>query len=264
MTKITVVVRTNGERTIDLCCRLLQEQIDPGYVFVINEKPFFSAVEKTFAIGAGTDTQYLFALDADVLLFRDAINYTVSEAERKMNDHVFRIDFPILDKFRDRVIGSHLYNNAYSKAFLEFLNANPESPTYLRAESDNIGRFSQAFGLDWAGIEPKHSVGYHDYHQFLKDIVRKYASRYQRCLIDNNLDATVGGLHDKIARDPNDMEYRFVMDTLLGHMAGSPPAIADLLKKYNVREIGPLDDAEMRKITASIPPVNNRAFKVSE
>jgi len=216
-----IVVRTNNERTVEACKTILMEQAQPNNVAVIREKPFFSAVRKTFELGAESGTRWLLALDADILLFPRALDTICREAKTKMTDSVFRIDFPLMDKFRGKVCGTHLYNNRYSAQFVEHVDGDSEAPHYLRTESDNVVRFCKPLGLDFHRIVPDDVVGMHDYHQFYAQIFNKFTARYQRCLVDNDLDKVRASIERGQSSAPEDKDFAVAMAGL-GAFNGSP------------------------------------------
>ena len=258
MGDLSVVLRTNGERTRELCRRLVEEELGWGHLEVIEEKPFFQAVRRTFAIGAKSGTPYLLGLDADVLLFRGALTHMVQIAQKLMQDHVLRIDFPLIDLFRGRTIGVHFYNNAYSRAFGEFLDREPAAAQKMRVESDNIRDFAAGRGLSWADLSPGPPVAWHDYHQYLGDICRKYETRYARCLVDGNLVPIMENLERRLQAQPGDLDAAFAWHTLRSCSRGEPVITADLRARYGVAERPPLGEEEMAAIREQLPAMGSQ------
>jgi glycosyltransferase involved in cell wall biosynthesis len=206
-----LVFRVSGERTETLAASLARAQVPPSRFHAIRETPFFNAVRKTFEIGADAKADYLVALDADILLFPDAIEYMLFEARKRDSKRFFRIDFAVYDKFRGRMTGVHFYNNRFSADFRDFLSRRPESADVLRKEYDNVNAFCEEGNLQYRDI-PHFIVGKHDYFQYFSKIVRTAQSRYFRCLRDRNLEVIRGFLERKTLECPDDADYSAALE----------------------------------------------------
>jgi hypothetical protein len=200
--KILVVLRRAGERTADLAKSLAEAQTD---VVVVEERPFFRAVVKTFQVGdENPEYDWLLALDADVLLHDVAIKNIVGWLSRFDND-LLRADFRVADKFRGTVYaGCHAYNNRYSAAVLEILASPSFEPGVKRPESSSMRLVKNKLGLKsmYAKNEP---AGRHDFEQFYRHVYVKY---YNRAIRDAKALAEIkASIGEKLEGDPSDMDF---------------------------------------------------------
>jgi hypothetical protein len=177
--EIIIVLRHSRERTFNICKLIASSQAD---VVVINERPFSSAIKKTFEVGHQNKSyKYLLALDADVLLTDGAIENIVNYLNKyaipfqSCGKNWLKVDFKVKDKFRGNAYcGCHAYNNIFSERMYEFtVNSNYENRR--RPESSVVSEFKNKHGLysDNASLK----VGIHDYEQWSNDVYVKYYNR---------------------------------------------------------------------------------------
>ncbi len=247
---ITVVIRTAGERTVEISKRLVQNQIDESRIHAIEEKPFFNAVKKTIEIGSRSSTAYLLALDADILLYPDAIDYMMYEVDQFDFDQHLKISFWVSDKFRGRFkSGIHLYNNIYSIPFYNFLSCIDPYSDFLRAESENMKKFAVKEGLIYS-FAPYHVIAKHDYFQYYRDLYSKYRLRYKRCVADGNMDNITKYIHAKQAEYPDDQDYIFVREIF--NTANENISVDEILLKLGMQEKEPINYKMFESITESL------------
>lgn len=165
---ITVVVRAAGERTLKVCMDLIMHEVDTQNIFVVEEKPFSKALEKTFKIGMDQNKKWTLAIDADLLLLPNAIKYIV-DGGAKYSDELYVYQGKILDKFRGDLKhgGPHLYNTRNLSVGLKALektkhNMRPES-TLVKYALDN--------GLSFHVDDKVYAL--HDFYQNYRDVFRK-------------------------------------------------------------------------------------------
>ena len=101
---ITVVIRSAGERTLDLCHSLVSEQVEEQNIFIIKEKPFSKAVLKNFEIGIENGHKYTLAIDADILLYNKSIELLVKNFSNLTEDY-FVYQGLVYDKFFNKFRG---------------------------------------------------------------------------------------------------------------------------------------------------------------
>lgn len=165
----TLIIRSSGERTLELCKKLILEQgVPENQVFVVHEVPFSAAMRKSFEIGISEGRKWTFYVDADVLLRPGSIAHMASEAE-KQPDNVCEIQGLVMDKFfgGPRPAGNHLYRSSLLPEVIkripeEGVNIRPEHHTLLSMAND---------GYPW--MQMPYVVGTHDDEQFNFDIYRK-------------------------------------------------------------------------------------------
>lgn len=166
---LTLIIRSAGERTLELCKKLILEQGVPvAQVLVVQEVPFSAAMRKSFEIGISKDRKWTFCVDADVLLRPGSIAHMIGEAE-KQPENVCEIQGLVMDKFfgGPRPGGIHLYRTSLLPEIIkripeEGVNIRPEHHTLLRMADD---------GYPWLQIA--WIVGTHDDEQYNADIYRK-------------------------------------------------------------------------------------------
>ncbi|MEC7754758.1 MAG: hypothetical protein VYB44_12075 [Bacteroidota bacterium] len=165
---VTVVIRAAGERTEKLCQYIIEQQVPSDQVYVIHERPFWKAVQRTFEIGIQQKRKWTIAVDADVLLRMDAIARMINIAS-ELRSPFFCYQGYVMDYVfgRPRDGGPHLYNTTYIPKALEVLKSDstihrPESDTYK--ELAKLGIYTFVDNIVF---------GTHDYYQHPRDYYRK-------------------------------------------------------------------------------------------
>lgn len=77
---MTAVIRSAGERTKDLCYRLLCEQLPPENIIVIEEYPFTRALRQCFQVAIAIGRAWTLCVDADTLLRQQAVENLLGSA----------------------------------------------------------------------------------------------------------------------------------------------------------------------------------------
>jgi hypothetical protein len=165
----SIIVRSAGERTIELCEKLILEQgIEKQNIFFVREVPFSAAMKKSFNLGISAGLPWTFCVDADVLLRPGSIDHMV-EIASGLDDKVCEIQGMMLDKFfaGPRPGGIHLYRTLLLP---EVLKRVPGEGTDIRPEFHTLKRM-QAEGFPYAKVP--YIVGIHDFEQYNFDIYRK-------------------------------------------------------------------------------------------
>ncbi len=166
--QLVVVIRSAGERTEQLCKKLLLGVVDASQINIIREVPFESALRKSFFIGTKSDSKWLLVIDADLLVLPDSIRKIVDEANAEPDD-VFHIQGIIFDKFfRDyRKAGPRIYRVNTLKKAMDLIPVDGEE---IRPEYSTIKK------MESEGFRSKSSevvFGVHDFEQYYTDIYRK-------------------------------------------------------------------------------------------
>jgi hypothetical protein len=163
------IIRSAGERTVDLCEKLLLEQgVPKGQIAIVNEVPFSAAMKKSFQLGIDSGFKFTFCVDADVLLRPGSVQHMIEEFEKRPNN-ICEIQGLILDKFfgGPRPGGIHIYRTSLLP---EVIKRIPEEGVNIRPESHTLQQMKKD-GYDW--IEVPYIVGIHDDEQYNFDIYRK-------------------------------------------------------------------------------------------
>jgi len=172
---VTVVIRSAGERTTELCRVLACRQVPDENVFVIHEAPFVRAVEKTFEIGLHKNLPWTLTLDADIFLRAKAVHDIISCVEN-LDKGVFEFHGMILDKLiiTPKRGGPHLYRTEYLNEALELI---PREKVTGRPESQTFKKMAvRGYGL----VRNDIVYGLHDYEQYYRDIYRKAYQHSQK------------------------------------------------------------------------------------
>lgn len=167
--RITVIIRSVGERTEQLCRELILDQgIPVENLFIINEAPFSAALRKSFEIGLANGLPWTLCNDADVLLRPGAIEQLIILAEQQ-KPNVCEVQGYILDKFfgGPRRGGPHLYR---TKLINKVIDCIPPESESIRPESDALGAM-EAQGYPYRSF--CYLTGIHDFEQYYRDIFRK-------------------------------------------------------------------------------------------
>ena len=167
--KVTVVIRSVGERTEAVCRQLILEQgVAEDAVFVIREAPFSQAMRVGFQIGLKQGRPWTFCVDADLLLRPGSIQRMVELAEQQP-ENVCEIQGYILDKFfgGPRIGGIHLYRTALLDRVIAAI---PAEGVNIRPERATLGHMEKQ-GFPFVVVPEL--VGLHDFEQYQADIFRK-------------------------------------------------------------------------------------------
>jgi hypothetical protein len=167
--RISVVIRSAGERTEFLCKELVLAQgIHADNIAIIRKAPFSLALQASYEAGMAFNRPWTLCLDADVLLLPDSIHRMVYHAEHQ-GSSIFEVQGLVLDKFfgGPREAGNHVYRTSLLNRALACI---PQDPTNSRPEwTTLIAMKSQGFA--WRRMN--HLVGLHDFEQYYSDIFRK-------------------------------------------------------------------------------------------
>lgn len=165
---ITVVVRSAGERTKDLCYQLLCKQVPPANIIVINEYPFRRAAQRSFEIGIELGRPWTLCLDADILLRKNAVQTLLNWA-LAAQDNVLYVQETIFDKIfgRPRRAGPYFHRTSLLPKILEYMPAEGMS---LRPDTDAAMRLAI---LGYPRLQKELIIAVHDFEQYYRDIYRK-------------------------------------------------------------------------------------------
>ena len=200
--KVTVVIRSVGERTEAVCRQLILEQgVAEDAVFVIREAPFSQAMRVGFQIGLAQGRPWTFCVDADLLLRPGSIQRIVELAEQQP-ENVCEIQGYILDKFfgGPRIGGIHLYRTALLDRVIAAI---PAEGVNIRPEYHTL-QSMKAAGFPWMLVPAL--VGLHDFEQ-------QYADIFRKCFVQAHKHAHFTDLFLNIWRSgaPDDPDYRVAL-----------------------------------------------------
>lgn len=166
---VFIVIRSVGERTEELCKKLILEQgIIQSNITVVNEVPFSAAMRKGFELGLDSGCKWTYCIDADVLLCPGSITSMLNIAE-ETDISVCEIQGIVYDKFfgGPRPAGNHFYRSMLLKEVIQRI---PNEGINIRPEYYTLQAMKEE-GFSWADVSIP--VGLHDSEQYLRDIYRK-------------------------------------------------------------------------------------------
>jgi hypothetical protein len=167
--RLSVIIRSAGERTESLCKELVLETgLQERNITVIKENPFSRALYASYETGIALDRPWTLCLDADVLVLADSIHEMICFAE-KQHPSVFEIQGLILDKFfgGPRQAGFHLYRTSLLSQAIKLIPLTHET---IRPEHYTLDAM-KGRGFPWKRMD--YLVGIHDFEQYYADIFRK-------------------------------------------------------------------------------------------
>jgi hypothetical protein len=166
---VSVVIRSADERTEHLCYKLIDEQgVSEGNIYSVKQRPFSKALRVGLEIGYETQTDWVYCIDADILLRPNAISEILEFGQ--FQDHsVCEIQGRVYDKFfgGPRPAGNHLYRR---ELIPEVIKRIPEEGINIRPEYHTLQAMKRD-GYSWLDVDT--CVGLHDSEQFFKDVYRK-------------------------------------------------------------------------------------------
>lgn len=162
-----VVIRSAGERTTELCQKIVSKQISEESIHVINEVPFESALKKCYQIGIASDKKWMITIDADILPVKSMI-CDLSNHAKNMSDDVIMFSGLVYDKFlfKYRRAGLRVYRTKYLKEALSYI---PEDGVEIRPENYTINVMVSK-GCKKEYTETVTAI--HDFEQYYRDIYR--------------------------------------------------------------------------------------------
>ena len=167
--EVTVIIRSVGERTTDLCRKLILSQgVNESNLTNVSVSPFSEALKKCYEIGIKEDRKWTLCVDADVLSSSIAVRDLVFKAE-SCADNVFEIQPLVCDWLFGgiRTAGVHLYRTSLLRNALDLV---PQSDESLRPENHVLTKMSR---LGYPYIVCDVLFGLHDFEQSYLDIYRK-------------------------------------------------------------------------------------------
>jgi glycosyltransferase involved in cell wall biosynthesis len=177
-----IVIRSSGERTLEVCEKLLQSQSKDFKIHIIEEQPFDAALLSCYKIGISSGADWLITVDADMLLIDGSIETLLLEAEA-MPDNYFHLQGTIFDNITGTIrwAGPRIYRTTYLGKAITFLES---SESRIRPEYSTI-QFMIQCGYPSRSISQ--TLCLHDYDQFYKDLYRKayiHAIKHEELLIE--------------------------------------------------------------------------------
>ncbi len=134
---------------------------------IVRDAPFSATLAESFRVGLERGLTWTFCVDADVLLFPDAVR-DLRDAAGKAGDDVCEVQGLVLDKFFGdfRAAGNHFYRTAALRNALDLI---PAEGTALRPEHSMLNAMMER-GYPW--IQTSQPLGLHGFEQYYRDVFR--------------------------------------------------------------------------------------------
>ncbi len=157
------VIRSCGERTTELCYRLLKPQVSK--IEIVKETPSYKATKKQYELAMESGCKWLISVDADELIFPNAVEKLVNFAEIR-GDILYSVyglfDCKLLLKEREgvpRIYKVDLLNKAY-----QFISDRIRPDAHVCNQMNRLGH--QQYMIP-------ELLAWHDYEQYYVDLYRK-------------------------------------------------------------------------------------------
>lgn len=169
ISNVGVVIRSVGERTEELCIKLISKEVPIKNIVVVkNITPFSEALKESYRKGIELGLDWTICIDADVLPRSNMVS-VLSEAIAKQDSNIFELQGRILDKFFGgaRGGGGHIYRTSLLPDALEVV---PTAEVSLRPETYTFKEMTEK-GHPYVQIDDILAI--HDFEQSYTDIFRK-------------------------------------------------------------------------------------------
>jgi hypothetical protein len=218
MNKVTVVIRSVGERTEAVCRHLIAQQVPEENVAVVSNAPFSETLKDSFRVGIERGLPWTLCVDADVLPRPHSIAELMKVAQ-DLPGEVCEVQGQVLDKFfgGPRDGGYHLYRTSLLPVALHQV---PSEGVDIRPETHTL-RAMAARGYPFVKLPLV--VGIHDFHQYYRDIYRKCLVQAHKHL--HHANGLVSYWRRMAGDDP---DFRMGLLGLAAGIAQPAPAVVDV------------------------------------
>lgn len=165
----TVIIRSVGERTEQICFKLLEDLFPADHIQVISDTPFAATLRKSLQYGIIQKRDWTLCIDADVLVELGALR-ALFDRSVTFDDTYFEFHGFVGDKFFEdnRPAGNHLYRTKHLEQVIGFI---PDEGISLRPETYMLKAMNEK------GIKHQYFhdliIGLHDFEQYYRDIFNK-------------------------------------------------------------------------------------------
>jgi len=166
---VIVIIRSVGERTEQVCKKLILDQgIPENNLIIIRESPSIKAVLKSFEIALEKNLKWTYRIDADIMLAKDSIKNMVSFAQKQKSSHFVSQGYVLCKFFGGiRIAGNYFYN---TKLIKNVFDNQAYSTEAIRPDSYILEEMRKS---GYPNSPAPFVIGLHDYEQYYKDIYRK-------------------------------------------------------------------------------------------
>jgi hypothetical protein len=173
---LAIVIRSAGERTLEVCYNLIVSQCGCS-IEIVKERPFESALRRSYEIGIQQNSAWTMTVDADVMLRKGAVRALLAAAEA-MPRRYFQLQGRIHDKITGlyRRAGLRIYRTSLLAKAVKMI---PSPGDEIRPEQFVTDRMQE---LNYPARNIGYVAGLHDYEQYYRDLYRKafvHAHKYR-------------------------------------------------------------------------------------
>lgn len=246
VSSLSVVVRSCGERTSDLCRHTLLKEFQNSdlpnvdNISVVGSRSFVETLILSLQNGINADCQWHLVVDADVIPNTDGVR-NLLEWTHRVPSNVSVIQPHVVDKLlgQNRPAGVHLYRCSYLQQLIEL---SPLIPNSVRPETALLTRHSQVYGTMYVNIPVV--FGGHDFEQYNKDIYRK---SFLHAIKHRSIGSDVMEFWTRRMKD--DPDYLVAIAGYLSGLASNETGMVDqqgmdslfMALDYNIEEKAPIN-----------------------
>ena len=208
---ITIIVRSSGESTEEICLKCIKNQYSGEIEIIRNVSPFHKALIDGYTLGVAKNKKYTLFIDADVIIAPNALNqlYKVFEG---LNEDYFFVKSYTYDWLRAgrKPGGIHAFKTFGLEKMLEYktqiINEHrPETALKNYVKEAGLKQF-----------DFNQTLSYHDFFQYHHDIYRKVIFR--------------------MIKSPNDLRYLKLRAKLFPLILNDYKVVRLAVKKFYIEE----------------------------
>lgn len=177
-----IIVRYSGERTLEVCCGIIRNELPEIPLTVVEEYPFKKTLESCYrlALNQAGEKKWMITIDADMMIRGGEVKKMI-EMAASMPDHYFQLQGRIADQITGMVKpgGPRCYRISLLEEALDILE---NQKIELRPEYHIIQQMANA------GYPSRYNnqvICFHDYEQYYSDLFRKafiHAKKHQELI----------------------------------------------------------------------------------
>ncbi len=192
--KFGIYIRSIGERTEGLCIEACKKLIPKEDVHILRDyHPSYNVYKEMFVRAQKSNYDWFMGLDADVVLYPDALDMILDKISQVDAQKTFKFTFHTYDPvYRSKIDrGNHIYNNEHTQLASVELEKNIrisrmprilkffyDKGYYLKPETSIRGRILKDYGLQ--NFSYPEIIGVHGAEQYLWETFRSFAIRARR------------------------------------------------------------------------------------
>ncbi len=244
--KIGIIVTSTNERTEKVCIESFNDISNKHIHLVKNFFPALEAFKEVCKIGLDNKYDYIFNVDADVIILDNWIE--IIENEINKNKDFFLRTFTVTDKYFGNIDkGNKLYNCKYFNELLKKIQTNYK---LILKKPKPMGYTNKFINFSKEHVSLEKPIGLHGYEQYYKDIYYRFyllKIRYKKFMLSDIDLESIEDFYEKIIiktalkNSKKDKILNLVKNFFINNYSFSNAANkSNYLGKFNISEKGPL------------------------